>query len=158
MSETLSTPDALLGAARALFAERGFDTVTVREIAGRCHSNLPSLYHFFGSKELLYKACADAVFGAAAKELDAAWRAETTAARQIEAFVTTLGQLLQRDGELLAYVLQENRWRGGWLTQTPLAAPWRDFVAAAGEVRADEALAVALGRAVAQRALGRRVA
>lgn len=150
-----STPDAILRAARALFAERGFDTVTIREIASRCGSNLPSLYHYYGSKELLYRACADAVFGAAANELVAAWQASDEPGQRVDDFARALDGLLVRDTELLAYVLQENRWRTGWLAQSPLGAPWQAFVGAAGEAGAVDALARSLGRAVAQQALGR---
>jgi AcrR family transcriptional regulator len=51
-----STRDALLGAARALFAERGYADVPVTDIAKSAGVTTGALYHQFGSKEGLFKA------------------------------------------------------------------------------------------------------
>ncbi|MFC0113320.1 TetR/AcrR family transcriptional regulator [Kibdelosporangium aridum] len=47
---------ALLDAARDLFAERGYDRTTVRDIAGRAGVNQALLFRYFGSKEALFAA------------------------------------------------------------------------------------------------------
>lgn len=47
---------ALLEAAGAVFAERGYDTATMTEIAARGGSAIGSLYQFFPTKELLADA------------------------------------------------------------------------------------------------------
>lgn len=47
------TRAAILDAAEALFAERGFAGTSVRDIVRTSQSSPPSLYHFFGSKENL---------------------------------------------------------------------------------------------------------
>ncbi|MEV4317877.1 TetR family transcriptional regulator [Actinocrispum sp. NPDC049592] len=47
---------ALLDAAAELFAERGYDRTTVRDIAGRAGVNQALLFRYFGSKEALYAA------------------------------------------------------------------------------------------------------
>lgn len=47
------TRAAILDAAEALFAERGFAGTSVRDIVRASQSSPPSLYHFFGSKENL---------------------------------------------------------------------------------------------------------
>jgi len=41
------------------FAERGYEAVTMREIAGRLGVTSPALYRQFSSKESLYAACAE---------------------------------------------------------------------------------------------------
>jgi AcrR family transcriptional regulator len=48
--------DAMLDAARAIFAESGFHTATMDAIAARAGSTKPTLYAHFGSKEDLHAA------------------------------------------------------------------------------------------------------
>jgi AcrR family transcriptional regulator len=48
--------ESLLVAAAALFAERGYDAVTTRQILERAGVEAPSLYHHFESKLGLYRA------------------------------------------------------------------------------------------------------
>jgi len=53
------TRGALLAAARAEFAERGFDGATVRVIADRAGVDPAMVNHWFGSKEALFTAALD---------------------------------------------------------------------------------------------------
>ncbi len=58
-SSRLAAPDRrrqIIGEASALFANQGFDAVTVKEIAATCHINQAVLYRHFPSKEHLYLA------------------------------------------------------------------------------------------------------
>jgi AcrR family transcriptional regulator len=60
MRSRLSREDRMeqtLGAAHALFAERGFADVTMDEIAAAVGVTKPLLYNYFGNKERLYIAC-----------------------------------------------------------------------------------------------------
>ncbi len=50
------TPDALLDAAEALFASRGYEGVGIREIADRADANVASIRYHFGGKRELYVA------------------------------------------------------------------------------------------------------
>lgn len=47
---------ALLAAATAVFAEKGYDAATMTEIAARAGASIGSLYQFFSTKELLAEA------------------------------------------------------------------------------------------------------
>jgi AcrR family transcriptional regulator len=49
------TRDRLLDAARAVFAEKGFQKATMEGIAERANSTKPTLYAHFGDKEALYR-------------------------------------------------------------------------------------------------------
>jgi AcrR family transcriptional regulator len=53
------TREALLNAARAEFAERGFDGATVRVIAERAGVDPAMVNHWFGGKEALFTAALD---------------------------------------------------------------------------------------------------
>lgn len=51
---TPKTPESLLDAAEALFSERGYDSVGIREIAERAGANLAAIRYHFGGKRELY--------------------------------------------------------------------------------------------------------
>jgi AcrR family transcriptional regulator len=50
------TRERLLDEAAHLFAERGFDSVTVRDICARAHANVAAVNYHFGGKTGLYEA------------------------------------------------------------------------------------------------------
>lgn len=51
----------LVGEALRIFGERGYSAATTRELASAAGTTLPSLTYYFGGKEGLYIACAEAV-------------------------------------------------------------------------------------------------
>jgi AcrR family transcriptional regulator len=53
-----------LTVAHALFAERGYASVTMDEVAAAVGVTKPLLYNYFGNKERLYLACLDRAAGA----------------------------------------------------------------------------------------------
>lgn len=52
--ENAISRERLLDAAEALFAEKGFHAVTVREITRAAHCNLAAVNYYFGNKQKLY--------------------------------------------------------------------------------------------------------
>ena len=58
------TREAIFAAARALFAERGFDDVTVAEIADAANISVKTLFTYIGAKEELLFSGRPAVLGA----------------------------------------------------------------------------------------------
>jgi len=64
MNETpdVNTKDALLAAAIEVFADKGFDAATVRDICGRAMANVAAVNYHFGSKDALYVAVLEEVF------------------------------------------------------------------------------------------------
>lgn len=59
------TRDAILDAARAQFAERGFDRATIRGIATVAGVDPALVHHFFGTKDELFAAALELPFDAA---------------------------------------------------------------------------------------------
>lgn len=54
--DAAATRKALLDAATELFAERGFDATTVRDIAERAGANQSLIFRYFGSKAAVFEA------------------------------------------------------------------------------------------------------
>jgi AcrR family transcriptional regulator len=52
----------IIGAARALFAERGYSGATVDEIVVKARTTKPMLYYYFGNKEGLFAAVLEDVY------------------------------------------------------------------------------------------------
>jgi AcrR family transcriptional regulator len=59
-----TTKGALLAAARKLFAEKGFDGVSVKEVAQATGHNAALINYHFGGKEGLYRECMMPLIGA----------------------------------------------------------------------------------------------
>ncbi|MEJ6729129.1 MAG: TetR family transcriptional regulator [Akkermansiaceae bacterium] len=61
--ELAGTKKALVEAATSLFAEHGFDSVSLRDITGRAEANVASVKYHFGSKEALMDAVVEEMIG-----------------------------------------------------------------------------------------------
>ncbi|WP_431934396.1 TetR/AcrR family transcriptional regulator [Micromonospora sp. RP3T] len=66
------TRDLVLAAATALFAERGFDAVSVRDVAAAAGVDVATVAHHTGTKAQLYDACFARVFSAEREAVEAA--------------------------------------------------------------------------------------
>ncbi|WP_041832084.1 TetR/AcrR family transcriptional regulator [Actinoplanes sp. N902-109] len=53
------TKQAILAAARTVFADRGFDKASIRAIATQAEVDPALVHHYFGTKEKLFLACMD---------------------------------------------------------------------------------------------------
>jgi AcrR family transcriptional regulator len=67
------TKDRILIAAEQLFAEKGYDAVTIREITSKARCNLSLVYYYFGSKKKLYLEVFKERWARRAKELHEAF-------------------------------------------------------------------------------------
>jgi AcrR family transcriptional regulator len=79
-AQSAPAPERILSAALAAFAERGFDGATTREIAADAGVPQGLVTYHYASKQALWEAAADWVFGTLAAELAAA----TEALRDVE--------------------------------------------------------------------------
>src|SRR5690606_37065193 len=82
-----TTPDALVSAARAIFATHGYDGASVRAITAAAGANLGAITYHFGSKRELY----DRVVGGIVEPL----------AARVERAVAGDGDVLSRAGEVV---------------------------------------------------------
>jgi AcrR family transcriptional regulator len=56
MNQSPVTAESLLDAGQRLFAERGYDASSVRDLTAAASANLGAVTYHFGSKEALYHA------------------------------------------------------------------------------------------------------
>src|SRR3990172_5085308 len=58
-SPAMRSNDRILQKALVLFSDKGYDATSVREICEAAGITKPTLYHFYGSKEGVYRAIVD---------------------------------------------------------------------------------------------------
>src|ERR1700677_2984531 len=98
------TRERILDAALKAFGEASFPAVTTRQISTAASVSLPTLQYYFGSKEGLYRACAEAIVeryrrhtssaAATAREMLSKGSSAETARAQLKAVISALAGLL----------------------------------------------------------------
>src|SRR5258705_3674713 len=79
-----ATRERILEAALEIFAERGFEGAKTREIAARAATNLGLIKYYFDSKEKLWRAAVDRVFGSLAEVVGSAIPADVDRAALVQ--------------------------------------------------------------------------
>jgi AcrR family transcriptional regulator len=99
---------AVLGAARDLLAERGYDSTAVADVAARAGVSVDTVYSSVGRKPQLAMAVIDMVLGSADEPIAAeerdyvrAVRAAPTSPRKLEVYAAALGRLMPRLAPLM---------------------------------------------------------
>jgi TetR/AcrR family transcriptional regulator len=134
------TRERILDAAEALFAERGFEGTTLRDVAASVGLRNPSLYNHFDSKESLYAAVLERDLGPLLRLLVDMVEQRREATAEAEKIIAAAMQVLAaRPG--VARLVQHEILSGGQRL-TPLL---RDYIvpilSTAHEMSADRALA-----------------
>lgn len=101
------TRAALLEAAEALFAERGFDATRVEDIAERVGIRRASIFYYYRDKQELYDAVLDSVLGALHERLERALDGDAPLAERIEAAVGAWVDAVGARPSLARLVLRE---------------------------------------------------
>ena len=92
------TRERLLDAATEVFAERGYEAATVREICRRAQANVAAVNYYFGDKKQLYAAIFDRVFELVGKHRVPFLHRDAPPAARLRVFLQSLfGQLFCRD-------------------------------------------------------------
>lgn len=142
------TRQRILEAALAAFGEASFKEVTTRRIAKLADVSLPTLQYYFGDKEGLYRACADALVDHYRQETQEAARkannaldegcAREVASNHLKSVITALAKVLVGSTEVQRWaqfvgremrdpgpafeILYEKLWRPGVETTSRLIA------------------------------------
>ena len=124
---------AILDAAEALFAEKGFDAVSMSAIAGLANTSKPNIYHHFKNKHDLYLAVMKAAVLRTSALLDALEEAPGTYKQRLTEFATgQLNNILEhkRSTQLvLRETLSENSQHGQELTSLVMGEIFNRLVA-----------------------------
>ena len=97
----------ILDIAIPLFAEAGFNGISMRDIAGEVGIKAAGLYHHFRDKHTLYMAAMSHAFGRKAERLSAALAAEVTPDERLKKFVTAFCQLVHDDPDFARLMQRE---------------------------------------------------
>ncbi len=103
----LGSHDRILAAALAEFAGRGFAGARVDRIADAARLNKAMLYYHFGSKQRLYRATLQHLFGKLAGELEAVAASPAPAADRLAAFIETFIRLGLSEPRVAPVMLRE---------------------------------------------------
>ena len=116
------TAARILDAAEALFAERGYEGTTLRDVAARVGLRTPSLYNHFASKESLYAAVLERGIGPLLEVLSESVETGSEAFRDSSPIVERMMELLSQRPNLPRLVLHETLAGGQRLT--PMLRDW----------------------------------
>jgi TetR/AcrR family transcriptional regulator len=84
---TISTRDAVFQAAATLFSARGFDGVSVDDIAAGAGVNKAMIYYHFADKLALYRTVVGDMLGAVAQRVNAIADTPATPAEKLDRFI-----------------------------------------------------------------------
>ena len=88
IAELDTTKERIITAAGEIFAERGFDGTTVRDICQAAGVNLAAVNYHFGDKERLYIETVKRAHRSRMEQVPMPnWRPETTAAEKLHDFI-----------------------------------------------------------------------
>ncbi len=95
----------ILESALELFSTRGYEATSVREICAAAHITKPTLYHFFGSKEGVYRALVDGAFGRFSDALERHAAAQGDTRTRLKGVARGFFEEVRDNRELVRFVL-----------------------------------------------------
>lgn len=104
-AKSAKTRGRILGAAREVFSELGYDGATFQEIAVRADLTRPAINHYFPSKLTLYRHVVEQTNEAVIGPAIEAARDETTFEGRMNAFVRTSVAAQNRDPSVAAFLV-----------------------------------------------------
>jgi AcrR family transcriptional regulator len=136
----LETRERLVAAALAVFAARGFEGATTREIARRAGVALAALPYHFETKEALWRAAADRIFGLLAERFAGLLQGRdgTPAGERPRRLLREFVRFAAAHPELHRFMLQEGTGpspRLTWLVATHVRPLYTTVRALLGEAR-----------------------
>lgn len=102
-----ATQQKILHTSAALFAARGFDALTMRDIATACHIKAPSLYNHFTDKKSLYEETLNFVFSQHGHHLLACLKTQQPAKEKLAVFIQMICQQVAEDSVFRQLLIRE---------------------------------------------------
>jgi TetR/AcrR family transcriptional regulator len=115
-----NSSERILQSALGLFASKGYDATSVREICEASGITKPTLYHFFGSKEGVYRALVDGALGRFRTRVVEALDAPGTAEERLKKVAWAYFEGASSNRELMRFLFSV-------VHNPPRSAPVTDF-------------------------------
>jgi AcrR family transcriptional regulator len=110
----------ILQTALGLFSTKGYDATSVREICEAAGITKPTLYHFFGSKDGVYRALVDGALSQFEREVEGAVRMPGTAVERLRRVARGYFGTAEREREVVRFLF-------ALVHNPPSGAPPTDF-------------------------------
>jgi TetR/AcrR family transcriptional regulator len=120
-NEPLRSNDRILKKALELFSEKGYDATSVREICEAAGITKPTLYHFYGSKEGVYRAIVEGALDRFQSNVIAAVRSEGSLRDRLVRMAQAYIEGTLREPDLARFVM-------ALIHNSPRSAPVTDLV------------------------------
>lgn len=120
-TEVLRSNDRILKKALELFSEKGYDATSVREICEAAGITKPTLYHFYGSKEGVYRAIVEGALGRFQADMLQALSAPGPLRDRLVRMARTYVEATRREPDLARFVM-------ALIHNSPRSAPATDLV------------------------------
>jgi len=101
------TRQNILKVGMVLFSEKGFDAVSMRDIADKVNISPPALYNHFKGKQALYMSVIEESFSNKSMQLVDALTIDDLPIKRLEAFILTLSQVLVDEPEFKRLIQRE---------------------------------------------------
>jgi len=131
----LRSNDRILKKALELFSERGYDATSVREICEAAEITKPTLYHFYGSKEGVYRTLVEGALVRFQGDMARALSGEGTLRERLRRVARAYVDSALRDPDLVRFVM-------ALIHNPPRSAPATDFIGFYGRIVAEVERAV----------------
>jgi AcrR family transcriptional regulator len=115
------SPERILQSALSLFSEKGYDATSVREICEASGITKPTLYHFYGSKEGVYRALVHGTLDRVREDMTRAIAGEGTLRDRLRRLTRTYFEAARGEPDLARFILALTH-------DPPSSAPRTDFL------------------------------
>jgi AcrR family transcriptional regulator len=106
-NKTDSTEEKILGAAKAVFINKGMDGARMQEIADKAGINKALLHYYFRSKEKLFEAIFSEIIQFAFPKLTKIIRSDADVITKIEQFIDSYIEVLRKHPFIPGFVMKE---------------------------------------------------
>ena len=120
-TDPISSPERILQSALSLFSEKGYDATSVREICEASGITKPTLYHFYGSKEGVYRALVDGTLESMRMQMTQALEEGGSLADRLRRLTLTYFDASRAEPDLARFILSLTH-------EPPSSAPRTDFL------------------------------
>ena len=120
-AETSPSSERILQSALTLFSERGYDATSVREICTASGITKPTLYHFYGSKEGVYRALVDGALDRMKVDITRALEEDGSLADRLRRLTLAYFDATRREPDMARFI-------AALIHGPPSSAPHTDFL------------------------------